>query len=161
MWNTIFHANFWWFHHKPINNPMVLISMYVSTYASNWEKTKPQNWKNVSNTTDYNRLLKCWKNELNIGPSLVRERKTTRLIENTHTLYLFRTKFKLVSCVRQITLKFYGDDSIWQFFNFADKTGRVWVRSWICTKVDKVKLENQLRIVFWHAKLTWSNCLLL
>ena len=121
--------------------------------------TEPQNWKNVSNTTDYNRLLKCWMNGLSIGPSLVRERKTTRLIENTHTLYLFRTKFKLVSCVRQIMLKFYGDDSTWQFFNFADKTGRVWVRGWICMKVDKVKLENQLRIVFWHAKLTWSNYL--
>ena len=74
--------------------------------------------------------------------------KPQDLVENTHTLYLFRTKFKLVSCVRQIDNGIYGDDSTWQFFNFADKTGRVWVRGLICMKVDKVKLENQLRIVF-------------
>ena len=57
-----------------------------------------------------------------------KKEKSQDFNENTHTLYLFRTKFKLVSCVRQIDNGIYGDDSTWQFFNFNDKTDRAVVR---------------------------------
>ena len=75
-------------------------------------------------------------------------------------LYLLWTKFKLVSCVRQIGNGIYRDHSTWQFFNFNDKTDRAVVRGWICLKIDKVELQNQLKIVFWHAKLALSYYLL-
>ena len=65
-----------------------------------------------------------------------------KLSSDQQDLYLVWTKFKLVSCVRQIDNEIYGDDSTWQFFNFADKTGRAVVRGWICMKVDKVQLQN-------------------